>query len=482
MKKIAIIGAGPGGLAAGMVLSKKYEVHIFEKDNQVGGRSKKLTFGDYHFDAGPTFLMYIDVLKEVFETAGYDLEKELTLMKLEQLYTLRFKDVTFNMRANMKDNFTMYESYKKGLGSDYLKWYDAQTYKFKRLKPILGRPFTSLLDYFRLDTLKALPIVHPFQSVYKHLSSFNKDEYFIHSLSFQAKYLGMASYQAPSIFTMLPYLEHGLGLYHVKGGLNQINHVMAKLIQKSGGMIHLNSKVENIIVSDKTAKGVIVNGEEKAFDYVVLNADFAYAMTNLIDQKHLKKYRKEKLEKKKYSISTLMIYLGLDQVFDFAHHEILFSNDYETYLKGLMKNEFTEDISLYMHNPSRLDATYAKKGHSSLYLLIPVPNLSKDKAYDSYKHVMKERALDMILDKHGVDLRPHIQVTHFIDPFDWQNDYNVYKGAVFNLAHGLDQMLHKRPHNQFEEIKSLYLVGGGTHPGSGLPTIYQSALILKHYL
>ena len=69
-----------------------------------------------------------------------------------------------------------------------------------------------------------------------------------------------------------------------------------------------------------------------------------------------------------------------------------------------------------------------------------------------------------------------------LNPTDWEQDFNVHYGAVFNLAHNLPQMLHRRPHNQFEDISHVYLVGGGTHPGSGLPTIYQSALILKHYL
>ncbi len=64
-----------------------------------------------------------------------------------------------------------------------------------------------------------------------------------------------------------------------------------------------------------------------------------------------------------------------------------------------------------------------------------------------------------------------------ITPFDWENEIDVYKGATFNLGHNISQMLIFRPHNEFEEFKNCYLVGGGTHPGSGLPTIYQSGII-----
>jgi phytoene desaturase len=177
-----------------------------------------------------------------------------------------------------------------------------------------------------------------------------------------------------------------------------------------------------------------------------------------------------------------MVYLGLDKTYDFAHHEILFSNDYNAYLHGLTSNQFTEDISVYVHNPSLIDETYAPKGHSSLFILVPVPNLKAKKDWTTYGKTLKEIAIQMIEEKHQVNLKDHIVESKIIDPTNWEKDYHVYQGAVFNLSHDLGQMLHKRPKNQLDEIKHLYLVGGGTHPGSGLPTIYQSALILKHYL
>ena len=482
MKKIAIIGAGPGGLAAGMVLSGKgYDVHIFEKDSMVGGRSKRLTLQSYQFDVGPTFLMYIDILKEVFSAAGYDLEKEVNLIKLDQLYRLVFKDVTFDVHSDPNINKNMYDSYQKGMGKSYEQWLKAQEKKMSLIQPILEKPFPNALHFFRKDVLKALPVVHPFQSVFSHLKTFNKDEHFIHSLSFQAKYLGMASYDAPSMFTILPYLEHAMGLYHVEGGLNQINQVMEKLIKKNQGHIHLKQKVEQINVENGIAKGLIINGKMHEFDSIILNADFAYAMNHLIKPTDLKKYQPKKLNAKKFSVSTFMLYLGLNHVFDFPHHEILFSNDYETYLKGLTKGFFTDDLSIYVHNPSMIDKTLAPSGHSSVFILVPVPNLSSEKDYKTYTNELREKTIDIIEKRHQVDLRKHIKVEHIITPENWENDYHVHLGAVFNLAHNLGQMLHKRPHNQFEDVKNIYLVGGGTHPGSGLPTIYQSALILKHF-
>jgi phytoene desaturase len=75
------------------------------------------------------------------------------------------------------------------------------------------------------------------------------------------------------------------------------------------------------------------------------------------------------------------------------------------------------------------------------------------------------------------DLERRIEFERVVTPRDWKDSYSVYRGATFNLAHNLGQMLHLRPHNKFEELDHVYLVGGGTHPGSGLPVIYESSRI-----
>lgn len=480
MKHITIIGAGPGGLAAGLLLQKQgYDVTIFEKDNRVGGRSKRITLGEYHFDLGPTFLMYIEILKEVFNRSGFDLEKELDLIKLETLYELVFKEKTLALTSDQSRNAQIYEAIKPGLGIAYERWLVDQNKKLKKIKPILEKPFPSIFHLFRKDVLSAASVAHVGKSVYSLLETYNKEPLFIHSLSFQAKYLGMASFQAPSIFTILPYLEHQTGLYHVKGGLNQINEVMAKLFTRIGGTLKLSTPVKEMIIENKMIKGVMLeNGEVKNCDALVMNADFAYGMSTLINPIHLKKYTPQKLEKKKYSVSTWMMYLGINQSLSLPHHEILFADDYDTYLHDLMDQKITDDLAIYIHNPSHLDETLAPKGKSSLFILLPVPNLRSGINYDDIKSHLRDLVLDRILAKHSLDLRPFIEEELIYTPKDWEQNENVYQGAVFNLSHGLDQMLYLRPHNKFEEFKNMYLVGGGTHPGSGLPTIYQSALIV----
>ena len=480
MKKVAIIGAGPGGLAAGLLLKKKgFDVTIYEKEARVGGRSRRITQDGYHFDLGPTFLMYIDILKDIFKRSGFDLEKEVKLTQLDPLYHLVFEDRTLVLTPDKKKNQQAYQEIDPKLGEAYETWYRDQQKKLNLITPILEKPFPSFWHLFRPDVLKAVPVVHPFKSVYDLLKSYRDESHFIHSLSFQSKYLGMASYQAPSIFTILPFLEHHTGLYHVEGGLNQINEAMARCFIQLGGHLKLNQPVKKVVVEKRIVQGLMLEDDQiESCDLLVMNADFAYGMTSLFDDKDLRKYQHKKLKNKKYSVSTWMMYLGINKPLDLPHHEIIFSKNYDGYLRDLMSNKMSNDLSLYVHNPSAIDSTLADKGKSSLYILLPVPNQTSGIDFEQKNEELRQFVFSKIREKHQIDLEPFIEAELIYSPQDWQTKENVYQGAVFNLAHGLDQMLFLRPHNHFEEFDNMYLVGGGTHPGSGLPTIYQSAIIL----
>jgi phytoene desaturase len=175
-----------------------------------------------------------------------------------------------------------------------------------------------------------------------------------------------------------------------------------------------------------------------------------------------------------------MIYLGLDTIYNEPHHQIIFAHDYHRNITEISyEGILSKDLSLYIRNGSLSDTTLAPKGHSALYILVPVPNLLSDIVWDDEKKAFyREKILTMIEQRTSMtDLRRHITAEHVITPYDWQTKLNIFKGATFNLSHNLLQMLYFRPHNRFQECHHCYLAGGGTHPGSGLPTIYESARI-----
>jgi phytoene desaturase len=142
----------------------------------------------------------------------------------------------------------------------------------------------------------------------------------------------------------------------------------------------------------------------------------------------------------------------------------------------------SEDPSFYVQNASVSDATLAPKGHSTLYVLVPVTHQHPNVNWAEQRGRYRELALRQIR-KAGFHLDPRqIRYERVITPDDWRSKYEIYRGATFSLAHTLDQMLHLRPRNRFEDVEGMYLVGGGTHPGSGLPVIFESARISSRLL
>lgn len=482
-KKVIIVGAGPGGLSAAMILAAKgYSVDIYEKENRVGGRNSYFRVGDYHFDIGPTFLMMKDALEQVFAKSGKKLEDYVEITRLDPLYRLSFTDGRELYPSPDKEKMkeTM-EAFTPGSFQGYLKYLKKEEKKYEKLIPCLSIPYGKLSDFFSMHLIKAIPYLDAHTSLYKVLSRYFDDPMMRLCFTFQAKYIGMSPWSAPGTFSIISYIEHGGGIYHVTGGLNKLSAGMAKAFEESGGRIHLNTPVKKIIVENGEAKGVeLSDGKVEKSDYVVINEDFAHAMTNIVEEKNRKKWTNAALASKDYSCSTYMLYLGVKKQFnDVPHHNILFADDYKKNVDEItIEKKLSEDFSVYVQNASVTDKTLAPDGKSTIYLLVPVPNNKSKIDWDKEQPVLRDKVIDIVEKRGGLQgLRENIEEELIVTPKDWEEKHSVYLGATFNLGHSVNQMLYYRPHNEFEEFKKCYLVGGGTHPGSGLPTIYESGRI-----
>lgn len=282
-------------------------------------------------------------------------------------------------------------------------------------------------------------------------------------------------------FGLVPYIEHSEGVFHIKGGLNKISEGMARSAQEDGAIFHYNTKVKQIIVEQGKAVGIRTeSGEEWFGDEVVVNADFGYAVEKLFAPGILKKYTPKKLEKKGISCSIFMLYAGMRTTFPLEHNTIVFAPDYKKNVEDVFSGRLSGDnISFYIRNTSNTDPDDAPKGKSALYILVPVPNKRAGINWSIKAQNVRNAVVHQIEERLGFkDFSSMIEVEKIITPDEWETEYNVYRGAVFNLAHNLGQMLWFRPHNKFEDVDNCYLVGGGTHPGSGLPTIFQSGTIV----
>lgn len=479
-KKIAIIGAGPGGLAAAMLLAKQgHEVDVYEEKGQVGGRNGGLTLGDYSFDIGPTFFIYPPILNEVFTKSGLLMEDYVPLEPLDPLYSLYFRQGKLQPSPNHERTKQEIARLFPGDEIGYERYLVKGAKRFQRVTPLLQQPFFYPLHFLRKSVLQAIPYLELRRSLHDHLSDFFTHDEMIYAMAFQAKYLGMSMWQAPSMFSILSYMEHAYGIHTVKGGLNKIAEAMQKAASDVGARFHFNQKITAVTTRGKQVTGIRLSDDtEKSYDAVVMNADFATGI-QLLPEKNRPQFTAKKLKNKEYSCSAFMIYLGLDTTYpSLSYHSIVFADDYPKNVEETTKTlKLSEDPSVYVHYPEVRDKTMAPAGHSTLYLLVPVPNLRAAIDWQNIHDPYVQKIITLVETRLSINISTHIKAMKTITPLDWQNDYGVYEGAVFNLSHKLSQMLMFRPHNRFTPSKGFYLVGGGTQPGSGLPTIYQSALI-----
>lgn len=483
-KRVVIIGAGPGGLTAGMILARRgFEVTIVEKRDRVGGRNAELRVGDYSFDTGPTFLHQKFTLDEVFAEAGRKPEDYLDFVALDPMTRLTWDGVALETTPDMERMAANIERAFPGDAEGYRRFMADHAVKMRKIYPCLQRPYHQLQSYLSSTLLKAFPYVATVSSVVDVLDRYFRDDRLKLAFTFQAKYLGMSPWRCPALFSILSYTEYRYGIYHVQGGLCRISEAMARVFAEHGGSLRLGTAVRETRFSGGRATAVeLADGEVLECDDVIMNADYAHAVTNLLDGRSVPAAT---MERKKYSCSTFMLYLGLDTIYqEEPHHHILFADDYRRNVEEIQGERMvSDDMSVYVRNSCVTDPGVAPAGHSGLYILVPTINTRHGHDWGKHGAEYRDKVLARIEARTGMkDLRRHIVAERMITPADWRDGLDVFMGATFNLAHTLDQMLYLRPHNRMRGYENLYLVGGGTHPGSGLPTIYESGRISSNLL
>lgn len=483
-KRIIIVGAGPGGLTAGMILARRgFDVTIVEKQDRVGGRNAELRVGDFSFDTGPTFLHQKFTLDEAFAEAGRNSGNYLDFVALDPMTRLTWGDVSLETTSDVERMADNIANAFPGDEEGFRRFMTDHAIKMRTIYPCLQKPYHELRAYLSTTLLKALPYVITRKSVVDVLDGYFTDERLKLAFTFQAKYLGMSPWRCPALFSILSYTEYRFGIHHVQGGLCRISSAMAEVFKEHGGTLMLGNGVKEVLFDGRRSRGVMLqDGTVLEADDVIMNADYAHAVTSLMGERSEKP---QNLEKKSFSCSTFMLYLGLDRIYpDEPHHHVLFADDYRRNVEDIQGERRTSsDMSIYIRNSCVNDPFVAPDGQSGLYILVPTINTRHDKDWKSRTREYRDEVLTRIEARTGMkDLRSHIVEERIVTPDDWRDGLDVFMGATFNLAHTLDQMLYLRPHNLLRGYENVYLVGGGTHPGSGLPTIYESARISSNMI
>jgi phytoene desaturase len=374
-KQALIIGAGPGGLASAILLAAAgVRVKVLERLPILGGRTSSIEADGYKFDLGPTFFLYPRVLDEIFRAAGTTLRNEVELVRLDPQYRIQFGegghiDATPNIAGMEREIAKLAPADAPG----FRRFLDENRTKLSLMEPCLESAFLGWQDLVQMRLLKMLPMLRPHQSVDTYLKRFFTDDRVRLAFCFQSKYLGMSPFRCPSLFSILSFLEYEYGVYHPIGGCSAITAAMARVAERLGVEICLNEPVEEILFAGRRAIGVRTPSGTQRADAVVMNADFARAMQNLVPDRLRKRWTDKKLAKKKYSCSTFMMYLGIEGCYERPHHTIHIAEDYVKNLDDIEnKHVLSDDPSFYVQNACVTDPGLAPRGHSTLYVLAPV--------------------------------------------------------------------------------------------------------------
>ena len=489
-KRVVVVGAGPGGLATAMLLaSSGVQVTVVEKQGRVGGRTSTLEQDGYKFDIGPTFFLYPRVLREIFSDAGYDFDREVPMERLDPQYRLVFGGGgQIDATSDVERMEQQIAAISPGDALQFKSFLTRNRKKLANFLPVLESPFESWRDLMRPEMLRLLPLMKPWLSLDGDLRTHFQDERIRLGFSFQSKYLGMSPFRCPSLFSILSFLEYEHGVFHPIGGCGAVTRAMARICEEMGVELLLNEPVEEVL-AERTggrskAVGIRTATRTLNADAVVMNADFAEAARALIAPQHRRRWSDRKIESKEYSCSTFMMYLGIEGRYDdVAHHTIYLAENYKQNLDDIEEtHRLSTQPSFYVQNASVTDPTLAPPGHSTLYVLLPVTHESPHVDWAKETPQFREEAFAQ-MEKIGLrGVRERIRTERVLTPSGWAEEFGLYKGATFSMKHSLDQMLHLRPHNRFEDVERMYLTGGGTHPGSGLPVIFQSARISSRLL
>jgi phytoene desaturase len=478
--KAIVIGAGIGGIATAARLAKNgFQVTVLEKNEKPGGRCNQIVRDGHRFDTGPTLFLMPQVFAETYAALGETMSNHLDLRRVDPTYAVHFDDgLRLQLTADIGKMQEQLEKIERGAFGGFLQYLAEGNRHYKlSLDKFVGRNFYSLLDYFSPANLPLLFKLKALKKHYANTGNYFKDEHLRAAFTFQNMYLGLSPYDAPATYSLLQYTELADGVWYPLGGMYRVIETLTAIAEKLGVRFLYNAPVKKIQAAGNKVESVTTeDGRTFSAGLFIGNADLPYIYKELLP----KNTEAGRLEKKKYTCSTIMFYWGVDKRYpQIAHHNVFLTGDYKASFEKIFDEHTLPDApSFYVHAPARTDPAAAPQGQDTLYVLVPVGHLDPRTGQDWDAMVGRaRRTVFARLEKEmGIDdLAAHIKFEIVNTPKTWNNSFNLAKGAAFGLSHNFWQVGYLRPHNRHAQYKNLYFAGASTHPGTGLPIVLLSA-------
>jgi len=482
--KTVIIGSGFGGLSAASLLARDgHNVTVIEKNGQPGGRASVWKKDGYTFDMGPSWYLMPDVFEKFFAEFDKKPEDYMELVRLDPSYRVFFsKDDYVDISADLEKNLDLFEELETGAKEKMKDYLAKSKYEYDiAMKDFIYKDYKHLTDFFKPRLIFEGTKLHMFSKLDDYAQRFFKSEKIRKILEYTIVFLGGSPYDSPALYSLMSHVDFNMGVWFPKGGMGKLAESMYELAEEQGAEFVFNEPVEKIQVENGVAKKVKTNKNSYEADIVVVNADYPWAETNLLDKKY-RSYTDKYWDKRKIAPSAYLLFLGIDkQIKKFEHHNLYFHPKWIDHFDDIFKDpKWPQDFSYYVSCISKTDPNSAPEGCENVFVLIPVaPDLKDDTK-------TREKYFDITIDHMekiaGENLRDHIKVKRIFAHSDFSNRYNSYKGTALGLAHTLKQTAIFRAKQKSKKVKNLYYTGHYNHPGIGVPMVIICSQILAKTL
>jgi phytoene desaturase len=467
-KTIAIIGSGFSAMAASCYLAKSgHEVTVYEKNDSIGGRARQLKRDGFTFDMGPSWYWMPDVFDRFFADFGKTTTDYYELVKLSPAYSVYFGVNEFIAIAdNLTEIEATFEAIEKGSGAVLNNFISEAKSNYNiAIKDLVYRPGVSPLELVTPET--AMKVGQFFSTISRDVRKKFKNERLIQILEFPVLFLGAKPSDTPSFYSFMNYADFGLGTWHPKTGMFDVVRAMESLALELGVTFKTNSNIEKILVENKTAKSIVVNGEIIVSDLILSGADYHHTET-LLDQEH-RAYSEKYWDSRVFAPSSLLFYVGFNKkIENISHHALFFDVDFYQHAKDIYDEpQWPKEPLFYANFPSLTDKTAAPEGMESGFFLIPLAPGIQDTS------VLREEYFNKIIDRFETltqqSIKNNILFKQSFCKNDFVSAYNSYKGNAYGMANTLLQTAFLRPKLKSKKVKNLYFTGQLTVPGPGVP-------------
>ncbi len=468
---VGVIGSGVAGLSAASVLaSKGRKVEIFEKNQQIGGRARQFKENGFVFDMGPSWYWMPDVLENFFERFGHSSSDHFELTRLDPAFQTVFKNgETITIPGHWEQLLERFEAIEKGAAKRLEKFMEGAKYKYQvAFNGLVQQPGLSMSELLRPELIKGFFRLQLFSSFKAHVRKYFKDERLISIMEFPILFLGAMPKNTPALYSLMNYTGLKQGTFYPKGGFGALPAAMKKIAEEQGVRFHTASPVENLGIANGRIQTLETKGDSKDVEAVIGTADYHHVEQKLLPESY-RNYQAKSWEKKTFSPSCLLFYLGVNKRVDkLLHHNLFFDGSYEDHARSIYQDkEWPTHPLFYVCCPSKTDPDVAPAGKENLFLLVPIASGLNDE--EAVREAFFNSLMDRLERYTETDIRGHLILKKSYCVSDFERDYNAYKGHAYGLANTLRQTANLKPKMKNKKLKNLYYAGHTTVPGPGVP-------------